>query len=119
MCAIFWARRFFCRAKSTAVSEQQVYVEVQGVGASGLILERGNVIASTKGFPTIGQAAMVAIRPEKIALSDRMSNGQSNVVEGTLEASQFLGDRYEYTVTLGAESRVIVSPEAQAAETGR
>ena len=52
---------------------------------------------------------MVAIRPEKIALSDRMNNGQSNVVEGTLEASQFLGDRYEYTVTLGVESRVIVS----------
>jgi ABC-type Fe3+/spermidine/putrescine transport system ATPase subunit len=114
----FLGKTFLLPGKVTAVSEHQVYVEVQGVGASGLILERGNVIGSTKGFPTIGQAAMVAIRPEKIALSDRMSNGQSNVVEGTLEASQFLGDRYEYTVTLGAESRVIVSPEARQLKQG-
>ena len=40
------------------------------------------------------------------------------MVEGTLEASQFLGDRYEYTVTLGAESRVIVSPEARQLKQG-
>ena len=31
---------------------------------------------------------------------------------------QFLGDRYEYTVTLGSETRVIVSPEARQLKQG-
>ena len=56
---------------------------------------------------------MVAIRPEKIALAHMASEKAGNVVEGTLHSIQFLGDRYEYTVTLGEETRVIVSPEAQ------
>ena len=30
-----------------------------------------------------------------------------------LQAAQFLGDRYEYTVNLGEESRVLMSPEAK------
>ncbi|HEU4478386.1 MAG TPA: TOBE domain-containing protein, partial [Pyrinomonadaceae bacterium] len=36
-----------------------------------------------------------------------------NVIEGALQSVQFLGDRYEYTVTLGSDEHVIVSPEAR------
>jgi ABC-type Fe3+/spermidine/putrescine transport system ATPase subunit len=100
------------------VSDQQVQVEVQGIGASALILRRDNVIASGNGFPKVGQSAVVAIRPEKIFLSDRRASEANNIVEATLQAAQFLGDRYEYTVTLGAETRVIVSPEARQLKQG-
>jgi ABC-type Fe3+/spermidine/putrescine transport system ATPase subunit len=114
----FLGKTFLLPGKVAAVSEQRVQVEVQGVGASALVLQRNNVISSANGFPTLGQSAMVAIRPEKIALTDSVSASQGNIVEGTLQAVQFLGDRYEYTVTLGSETRVIVSPEARQLKPG-
>ncbi|MGH7797552.1 MAG: ABC transporter ATP-binding protein [Candidatus Binatia bacterium] len=114
----FLGKTFLLPGTVAAVSDQQVQIEVQGVGASALKLQRNNVISSSNGFPAIGQAAMVAIRPEKIALTDTVSDGQSNVVEGVLQSVQFLGDRYEYTVTLGAQTRVIVSPEAKQLKQG-
>ncbi|HEX9455908.1 MAG TPA: ABC transporter ATP-binding protein [Candidatus Binatia bacterium] len=114
----FLGKTFLLPGKVTGISDQEVNVEVQGVGASALTLGRNNVIASANGAPTVGQAAMIAIRPEKITLTERLNEGQANVVEGTLQASQFLGDRYEYTVTLGAETRVIVSPEARQLKPG-
>ena len=114
----FLGKTFLLPGKVAAVSDQQVQIEVQGVGASTLTLGSNNVISSANGFPAIGQAAMVAIRPEKIALADRALEGQSNVVEGALQSVLFLGDRYEYTVTLGAETRVIVSPEAKQLKQG-
>jgi ABC-type Fe3+/spermidine/putrescine transport system ATPase subunit len=114
----FLGKTFLLPGKVGAVSEDQVQVEVRGVGASALTLPRINVIAPSNGFPTVGQSAMVAIRPEKIALSNNGGAGQGNVVEGTLQSVQFLGDRYEYTVTLGEETRVIVSPEAQQLKQG-
>jgi ABC-type Fe3+/spermidine/putrescine transport system ATPase subunit len=61
---------------------------------------------------------MVAIRPERIALSDRAADSEVNIVHGTLQGTQFLGDRYEYTVALGSEARVIVSPEAKELKPG-
>ena len=109
----FLGKTFLLPGKIAAVSEQQIRVEVRGVGASALTLHRGNVISPSNGFPAVGQPATVAIRPEKIALTDHIDNGQGNIVEGTLQSILFLGDRYEYTVTLGSETRVIVSPEAQ------
>jgi ABC-type Fe3+/spermidine/putrescine transport system ATPase subunit len=114
----FLGKTFLLTGKVVAVSDERIQVEVQGVGASALTLRPSNVIGSSNGFPKVGQSALVAIRPEKIALSERVSDGESNVVEGTLQASQFLGDRYEYTVTLGSETRVIVSPEARQLKQG-
>jgi ABC-type Fe3+/spermidine/putrescine transport system ATPase subunit len=109
----FLGNTFLLGGKVTAVSDQYVEVGIQGISASALKLKRGNVISSVDGFPTIGQAALVATRPEKISLTDRVCDGRGNVVEGELETVQFLGDRYEYTVRLGAESHVIVSAEAR------
>lgn len=70
-----------------SVSDQQVQVEVQGVGASVLSLQRDNVIASASGFPLVGQPAMVAIRSEKIVISDRINDRQDSVVEKTLQSA--------------------------------
>ncbi|MSP38743.1 MAG: ABC transporter ATP-binding protein [Deltaproteobacteria bacterium] len=112
----FLGKTFLLAGKVTGVSEQQVRVEVHGVGASALTIERAKVIA--KEVPVVGQPVMVAIRPEKMVLSESVGDGEVNVVEGTLRSSQFLGDRYEYTVTLGAETRVIVSPEARQLKPG-
>jgi iron(III) transport system ATP-binding protein len=109
----FLGKTFLLNGKVTAVSDKHISVQVQGIGASGLTLARNNVISSSSAFPAVGQSAMVAIRHEKIAVSERIRDGESNVVEGTLQGSQFLGDRYEYTVTLGSETRIIVSPEAR------
>ena len=114
----FLGKTFLLPGKVVAVSDQKVQVEVEGVGGSALTLERNNVISSGNGFPKVGQPAMVAIRPEKIVLSDRINDRQDNVVEGTLQSTQFLGDRYEYTVKLGSEARVIVSPEARQLKQG-
>jgi len=114
----FLGKTFLLPGEVAAVSDQQVEIRVHGVGASALQLRRNNVISSSNGFPTVGQAAMVAIRPEKITLTDTVSDGQSNVIEGDLQSVQFLGDRYEYTVTLGAQTRVIVSPEARQLKQG-
>ena len=113
----FLGKTFLLPGQIGALSDDQVRVEVRGVGASSLTVPRINVISPSNGFPAAGQPALVAIRPEKIALSTSGS-GNGNVVEGTLQSVQFLGDRYEYTVTLGEETRVIVSPEAQQLKTG-
>ena len=115
----FLGKTFLLPGKIAAVSDQHVQVEVREIGVSSLTLHRSHVISPANGFPAIGQAAMIAIRPEKISLSDSGSDGHSNVVQGTLQASQFLGDRYEYTVTLGSETRVIVSPEAHNLKPGQ
>jgi iron(III) transport system ATP-binding protein len=114
----FLGKTFLLSGKVVGGSDQQLRVEVHGVGAAALTIQRSNVIASANGMPGVGQAVMVAIRPEKMALSESAHDGQENVVEGTLQASQFLGDRYEYTVTLGADTRVIVSPEARQLKAG-
>ncbi len=113
----FLGKTFLLPGRIGALSDDHVRVEVRGVGTSSLTVPRINVISQSNGFPAAGQPALVAIRPEKIALSSNGS-GDGNVVEGTLQAVQFLGDRYEYTVTLGEETRVIVSPEAQQLKTG-
>jgi ABC-type Fe3+/spermidine/putrescine transport system ATPase subunit len=114
----FLGKTFLLTGKVTAVSDYVVHVEVAGVGNSALKLERNSVVSSADRLLAVGQTAMVAIRPEKIVLSDSACGNQDNVVEGALQSSQFLGDRYEYTVTLGSETRVIVSPEARQLKRG-
>ncbi len=114
----FLGKTFLLAGKVSAVSDQLVNVEVQGVGGASLVLQRGNVVSSANGFPTVGQGVMVAIRPEQVTLSSHRRDGQANMVEATLQAAHFLGDRYEYTVTLGSETRVLVTPVSQQLNAG-
>jgi ABC-type Fe3+/spermidine/putrescine transport system ATPase subunit len=66
-----------------------------------------------------GKEVMVAIRPEQISLAKSAGDGKGNVLAVTLQASQFLGDRYEYTVAVGGESRVLTAPAAQRLKPGQ
>ncbi|HEX9442699.1 MAG TPA: TOBE domain-containing protein, partial [Candidatus Binatia bacterium] len=68
---------------------------------------------------TAGKEVMVAIRPEQIALSCSPAGGKRNVLPVTLQSSQFLGDRYEYTVAVGSESRVLTVPASQPLKPGQ
>jgi ABC-type Fe3+/spermidine/putrescine transport system ATPase subunit len=114
----FLGKTFLLPGKVSSTSDHLVNVQVQGIGAASLAVQRGNVISAANGFPTVGQGVMVAIRPEEITLSGSCREGQANMVEAHLEAVHFLGDRYEYTVTLGSETRVLVSPASQHLKAG-
>jgi ABC-type Fe3+/spermidine/putrescine transport system ATPase subunit len=114
----FLGKTFLLPGKVSSTSERLVNVEVQGIGAASLAVHRGNVISPANGCPTVGQGVMVAIRPEQVTLSGSRCEGQANMVEAHLQAVHFLGDRYEYTVTLGQETRVLVSPASQQLKAG-
>jgi iron(III) transport system ATP-binding protein len=114
----FLGKTFLLPGKVSSTSDHLVNVQVQGIGAASLAVQRSNVISGANGFPTVGQGVMVAIRPEQITLSGSCREGQANMVEAHLQAVHFLGDRYEYTVTLGPETRVLVSPASQHLKAG-
>ncbi len=114
----FLGKTFLLPGKVSGLSDQQVNVEVQGATTAHLVLPSSNVISAVKGFPAVGQGVMVAIRPEQVNLSVVRQEGRTNIVEARLEAVLFLGDRYEYTVTLGSEMRVLVSPVSQGLKSG-
>jgi len=56
--------------------------------------------------------------PEKVALWGKAPEGQHNLIQAKLQSVQFLGDRYEYTVALGSETRVLVSPATRRLKAG-
>jgi ABC-type sugar transport system ATPase subunit len=93
-------------------------VEILQVGVTPLAIQRSGLSAPGNGSPAVGQSVIVAIRPEKIAISGRALEGQSNMIQAHLQAVHFLGDRYEYTVQMGAETRVLVSPASQHLKAG-
>jgi ABC-type Fe3+/spermidine/putrescine transport system ATPase subunit len=114
----FLGKTFLLSGKIVGMTDHQINVEIQQVGVTPLSIQRSNLSASGNGLPTVGQFVMVAIRPEKIAISGRAAEGQSNMIQANLQAVHFLGDRYEYTVQLGAETRVLVSPGSQHLKAG-
>lgn len=113
----FLGKTFLLTGNVSGLSDQHVKVQVQGAGEAHLVLQRSNA-PSSNGSPAIGQGVMVAIRPEDITLCGGRPEGQANMVEASLQAVHFLGDRYEYTVRLGSETRVLVSPAAQQLKAG-
>jgi ABC-type Fe3+/spermidine/putrescine transport system ATPase subunit len=87
------------------------------MNAAPLILQ-GNMVSTANGNPAVGQGVMIAIRPEQVSILGTVSDGRPNTVQANLQAVHFLGDRYEYTVEIGAETRVLVSPEARQVKRG-
>ena len=81
-------------------------------------MERACLTFSANGLPAVGQAVMIAIRPEQVALWGKAPEGQHNLIQAKLQSVQFLGDRCEYTVTFGSETRVLVSPATQRLKAG-
>jgi ABC-type Fe3+/spermidine/putrescine transport system ATPase subunit len=105
----FLGKTFLLSGKVLGITDQLVNVEIQQLKAAPLAIQRRNIPASPNGSPMVGQPVTVAIRPEKIAIWGSPPEGRSNMITAHLQAAQFLGDRYEYTVALGAETRVLVS----------
>ena len=58
----FLGKTFLVSGKVSAVSDQLVNLDAEGIGATRLVVQRGNVVSSANGFPAAGQAVMVAIR---------------------------------------------------------
>ena len=114
----FLGKTFLLPGKITASTEETIGVEVQGSSTASLTLPRAKVISSAQKILAVGQGVTVAIRPEQVNLTAGRQDGRANMVEATLQTVQFLGDRYEYTVTLGTETRVLASPEPQSAKSG-
>jgi len=114
----FLGKTFLLAGKVLGINDEQINVEIQQSGAAPLIIQRSKLSASSNGLPAVGQAVMVAIRPEQIALTGHASDRQPNMIQAKLRAVQFLGDRYEYTVVLGSETRVLISPASRHLKAG-
>jgi ABC-type Fe3+/spermidine/putrescine transport system ATPase subunit len=114
----FLGKTFLLPGKISAVADPQISVEIQGMNTGPLILPQGSGMAATNGKPALGQRVMIAIRPEQIAIIGTTPDGRPNSIQADLEAVHFLGDRYEYTVQIGAERRVLVSPAARQVKRG-
>jgi ABC-type Fe3+/spermidine/putrescine transport system ATPase subunit len=114
----FLGKTFLLPGKIVQITEHGIRVEVQQVGAAPLALERTHLAFSANGLPAVGQAVMIAIRPEQVALSGKAPDREQNVMQAELQSVQFLGDRCEYTVTFGSETRVLVSPVTQRLKAG-
>jgi len=114
----FLGKTFLLPGEITESTEQTINVKVQGSSTASLQLPRSKVIGSANELLAVGRGVTVAIRPEQVNLTAGRQDGRANMVEATLQTVQFLGDRYEYTVTLGGETRVLASPEPQQLQSG-
>jgi ABC-type Fe3+/spermidine/putrescine transport system ATPase subunit len=114
----FLGKTFLLSGKVLEITDQQVNVEIQRLSASPLAIQRRSIPASANGSPKVGQAVTVAIRPEKISIWGNPPEGRSNIIAAYLQSAQFLGDRYEYTVALGAETRVLAATAESSLKAG-
>jgi ABC-type Fe3+/spermidine/putrescine transport system ATPase subunit len=114
----FLGKTFLLPGKILGIADQQVNVAIQQFDASPLSIQRTNLSASGNGLTGVGQSVMVAIRPEQVELWAKAPEGKLNMVPAKLQSVQFLGDRYEYTVALGSETRVLVSPASRYLKAG-
>jgi ABC-type Fe3+/spermidine/putrescine transport system ATPase subunit len=113
----FLGKVFALSGKIVAANAGGFDVELKNLAAPPVSV-RSHRSGAESGWTT-GRDVMVAIRPEQIALSITVSDGKPNVLPVTLQASQFLGDRYEYTVSVGSESRVLTAPASQPLKPGQ
>jgi ABC-type Fe3+/spermidine/putrescine transport system ATPase subunit len=114
----FLGKTFLLPGKISSVAGQQIGVDVQGMAAAPLLLQQSSLVSSGNGTPAVGQGVMVAIRPEQVSILGTSGGGRPNTIQANLQFVQFLGDRYEYTVAIGSETRVLVSPASQHVKRG-
>ena len=114
----FLGKTFLLSGKVSGVADQQVNVDIQGIASAPLVLRRSNIVSSANGALSAGQGVMVAIRPEQVSILGTRADGRPNTIQADLQFVQFLGDRYEYTVEIGSETRVLVSPASQQVKRG-
>ncbi len=115
----FLGKIFALPGKIVAAHDDWLQVELGGLAATPLRVSRSSGASAETHEWSAGKKVMVAIRPEQIAVCSSVSDGKRNVLAVTLQASQFLGDRYEYTVAVGSESRVLTTPASQPLRPGQ
>jgi ABC-type Fe3+/spermidine/putrescine transport system ATPase subunit len=114
----FLGKTFLLPGKVGGISDRQVDVELQQIDTAPLAIRCGKSSFSDNGSLAVGQPVMIAIRPEKVTLWGKAPEGMTNMVAANLESVQFLGDRYECTVVLGSERRVLAAPASQHLKAG-
>jgi ABC-type Fe3+/spermidine/putrescine transport system ATPase subunit len=115
----FLGKTFAVPGKVLGIGENGMQVELRGIACSPLWIGLDNLPFPVGGDVNAGAEVMVAIRPEQISICGSMPDGKTNMLPVTLEGIHFLGDRYEYTVAVGSETRVLISPAAQALKAGQ
>ncbi|MGE0650863.1 MAG: ABC transporter ATP-binding protein [Pirellulaceae bacterium] len=88
-------------------SGNDIRVSVTGIEESCIAVTRagdrrcGDASAS-------GHNVTLVIRPEQVQVSARIAASEGNMVSARILESQFLGDRHEYTVSFGGQTRNLV-----------
>jgi ABC-type Fe3+/spermidine/putrescine transport system ATPase subunit len=103
----FLGRIFALSGRVLKLSETETEVELKEVTAPSLKIAR-----PPRSLPA-GAEVMIAIRPEQIRVWSTMPDGRGNIIAAVLEGVQFLGDRYECTVSLNSAVRVLTLPAPQ------
>ena len=113
----FLGKTFIIMGKVTRMGDS-VQVEPHGIKDATLSINQANIPSSVSGSLGEGSEVVVSIRPDHIEVSGSKSNSNSNVLPAILESVHFLGDRYEYTVSMGSDTRVLILPAAQVLKPG-
>src|SRR5438128_2129219 len=106
----FLGKVFALSGQIAEIDERCLQVKLGLPGAAPLRVRRNSAVFGDAAAWGVGKEVMIAIRPEQIAVWGSASGGRPNIIPATLKSSQFLGDRYEHTVAIGSEIRVITSP---------
>lgn len=115
----FLGKTFALGGKVFGPAKEGLEVQLDGIACSPLWVAAGSLPSSHAGAPKAGDEVMVAIRPEQITIWNSAPAGKPNVVPATLEGVHFLGDRYEYTISLGSVKRVLIAPASQVLKAGQ
>ena len=115
----FLGKTFVLTGKISTVADAKLQVEIDGIRSSSLWVKLSNLPSKRAEKLASGDEVVVAIRPEQILIWDSPPHGKNNIVPAILEGIHFLGDRFEYTVSLGSEIRVLISPASQLLKTGQ
>ena len=115
----FLGKIFALSGKVVNATEDRTEIEPTGIPHARLEINSGGGQLRREGVLEIGREVVTAIRPEQIAVWTSRPEKRSNVLQASVEGVHFLGDRYEYTVSLGSETRVLVLPSSQVLRSGQ
>lgn len=113
----FLGQTFALPGKVLQAADNGLTVELNGIAEAPLRVQHVYASSSEDHF-IAGRELMLAIRPEQISVFRALPQGKSNIVPTTVEDVRFLGDRYEYTILLGKEKRVLLLPGSETLRTG-
>jgi iron(III) transport system ATP-binding protein len=113
----FLGKTFSLLGKVVSVKDHLVQVELSGV-ADSLWVSVSSASSSGAGVSSAGQEIIVAVRPEQIGVWSTKPDNKLNILSAAVQSVHFLGDRYEYTVSLGSETRLLVLPASQVLKAG-